>query len=333
MRRGTPLRSPPTGPLTPRLPLAEWAFWASCAVACSLSFTLKLVAHVLQQKLIGENFRSRVSVRAFVGPNTVQMKAARYILSQPGITIAKSSILCGGPDWPTSVICGLLGLDCCSMLVGLIPIIVFTTPGTLLGAFMTEKVYADLNLDTLCVMIVLLVQMLMGVTFLHYVNRVIAEEQEVLNSYADDAEVAKLDAEAAQFAAVVAKVGAFHQAPPRVRAVFGSGVAAALLATWVLMLRAGMLFQEFSITSCLDDLGNPPEDYAIPALGIKRFGLACLLLMIYGYGCLKYYQCWVTAAAKKSLEVDGGGEEAELNALGAAKQQPPNQPNCADVQA
>ena len=124
-----------------------WAFWASCAVACALSFTLKLVAHVLQQKLIGENFRSRVSVRAFVGPNTVQMKAARYILSQPGITLAKSSILCGGPDWPTSVICGLLGLDCCSMLAGLTPIIVFTTPGTLLGAFMTEKAYADLNLE------------------------------------------------------------------------------------------------------------------------------------------------------------------------------------------
>ena len=34
---------------------------------------------------------------------------------------------------------------------------------------MTEKAYADLNLDTLCVMIVLLVQTLMGVTFLHYV--------------------------------------------------------------------------------------------------------------------------------------------------------------------
>jgi hypothetical protein len=36
---------------------------------------------------------------------------------------------------------------------------------------MTEKAYADLNLDTLCVMIVLLVQSLMGVTFLHYVVR------------------------------------------------------------------------------------------------------------------------------------------------------------------
>ena len=111
------------------------------------------------------------------------------------------------------------------------------------------------------------------------------------------------------------------------RAIFVSGVAAALVATWALMLRAGMLFQEFSITSCLDDLGNPPEDYAIPALGIKPFGLACLLLMIYGYGCLKYYQCWVTAAAKKTLEEDGGSEEAELASLSVAKQQQPRQPN------
>ena len=74
----------------------------------------------------------------------------RYILSQPGVTVAKASILCGGPDWPTSVLCGLLSLNCCSMLIGLTPIILFTTPGTLMGAFMTEKVYSDYNLDAVC---------------------------------------------------------------------------------------------------------------------------------------------------------------------------------------
>ena len=96
-----------------------------------------------------------------------------------------------------------------------------------------------------------------------------------------------------------------------------------------------MLFQEFSITSCLDDLGDPPEDYAIPGLGIKPFGLACLLLMAYGYACLKYYQCWVTAVAKKQLEEEGvsravpglASADAELGSVSEAKQPPARQPN------
>jgi len=291
-----------------------WAFWASCAVASGLSFALKLVAHVLQQKLIGETFRSRVAVRAFVAPNSIQMKAARYILSQPGITIAKSSILCGGPDWPTSVICGLLSLNCCSMLVGLTPIIIFTTPGTLLGAFMTEKAYKEYNLDTVCVMIVLLVQTLMGVTFLHYVNRVIAEKQDVLNSYEEDKEVAALDAKAAEFAAVVAKVGNFHQAPPAVRLIFVSGVVASTLSTYALMMGASHLFQKFAITDCRDNLGNDGETYIIPQLGIKPLGLIFLLFMVYGYGTLKYYERWVTNAANNRI-VGLGPEENELPAL------------------
>ena len=113
------------------------------------------------------------------------------------------------------------------------------------------------------------------------------------------------------------------------RAIFVSGVAAALVATWALMLRAGMLFQEFSITSCLDDLGNPPEDYAIPALGIKPFGLACLLLMCYGYGCLAYFKRWATAAARKKFaeDIDGGEGGAPATLEPPKQPQLPNQPN------
>lgn len=78
-------------------------FWASCAFTSVLAFSLKLIAHVMQQKLIGERLSGFVGVRAIVGPNSQQMKAVRYLLSRPGLTIAKASILCGGPDWPTSV--------------------------------------------------------------------------------------------------------------------------------------------------------------------------------------------------------------------------------------
>jgi len=286
---------------------------------------------VLQQKGIGETFRSRVGVRAMVGPNSQQMRAARYILSQPGVTAAKSSLLCGGPDWPTSVICGLLGLDCCSMLVGLTPIVVFTTPGTLLGAFMTEPAYKKINLDVVCVLIVMLVQLLMGVTFMSYINRVIATKQDILNSYPTDEEVAKLDAEAAKFAEVLAEVGDFNRAPKKVKYVFGSGVFCAIVSTYALMLGGSYLFQAFNITDCLDDLGRPegvgrdedrppwPESpFIIWPLGMKGPGLLMILFMCYAHFCLKYFNRWARKQAESWLD-----EEQQSLALNTTQRTTP----------
>ena len=44
-------------------------------------------------------------------------------------------ILCGGPDWPTSVLCGLLGANVWQMVLGLTPMIFFVAPSVAAGAF------------------------------------------------------------------------------------------------------------------------------------------------------------------------------------------------------
>ena len=72
---------------------AAWAFWASCAIASAISFALKLIAHVLQQKMIGEMLSHRVGIRAMCKVNTPQMKAVKHILLQPGVTLAKVDAL------------------------------------------------------------------------------------------------------------------------------------------------------------------------------------------------------------------------------------------------
>ena len=56
------------------------------------------------------------------------------------------------------VLCGLLKLNCCQMLIGLTPIFCFTTPGVLLGAFMTEPTYSNMNLDTVITFVLLIIQ-------------------------------------------------------------------------------------------------------------------------------------------------------------------------------
>ena len=284
----------------------DWAFWASSAVACVLSFVLKLIAHVLQQKGIGEGLRGNVSVRAMVGPNSLQMRAARYILEQPGVTAAKASLLCGGPDWPTSVICGLLKLNCCEMLIGLTPVIVFTVPSTMLGAFMTEPGYLDVNLDAVCLLIIALVQVGMLLVFMSHMNRVIATERAQLDAYETDAEVAARDAETEAFNAVLARVGAYDDAPQRVRRLLQCGAVACIVATHALLMAAEDLFQPFAITDCLDTLGNDGAGpYAIWFLGIKPAGLLMMLLMLFGYVALKRFQRWARTRAEEAI-AEGG---------------------------
>ena len=53
-----------------------------------------------------------------VGINSRQMRAIRYCLMQPGLNPAKIAILCGGPDWPTSVLCGILGVPLRESMIG-----------------------------------------------------------------------------------------------------------------------------------------------------------------------------------------------------------------------
>ena len=63
-------------------------------------------------------------------------------------------ILCGGPDWPTSVATGIMGLDVWKMLLGSLPVVLLIVPSCLLGAcqLMDERPGWDVasNLWTMC---------------------------------------------------------------------------------------------------------------------------------------------------------------------------------------
>ena len=48
-------------------------------------------------------------------------------------------ILCGGPDWPTSVLCGILKLSVWQTLIGLTPVILLTAPTAIAGAFQLKQ--------------------------------------------------------------------------------------------------------------------------------------------------------------------------------------------------
>ena len=112
--------------------------------ANAISLGTKLIACTLQQKVIGSNLKHRLAVRRLCSVNSAVVRTMRLVLLEPGLSLAKVTILVGGPDWPTSVLCGILGLDLLPILLGTLPVFLLILPTVMGGAFLSiDESYAQ----------------------------------------------------------------------------------------------------------------------------------------------------------------------------------------------
>jgi hypothetical protein len=107
----------------------------SIVYTCFISLMLKIFACTCQQKLIGERMKTNAGIKQMVGINSKLIRTMKVVLMKPGLTIAKCAILIGGPDWPTSVLCGILGLDLFPIIIGTLPVFALIVPTVLAGSF------------------------------------------------------------------------------------------------------------------------------------------------------------------------------------------------------
>lgn len=112
-----------------------WGFWPGSIIAVGLGWILKLTACAIQQRVIGGSLGYSLRIKSQVGVHKPLIRAIERVLSEPGLSIGKCAIACGGPDWPTSVLAGLLELSLAEMEMATIPIIFFVAPCTLSGSF------------------------------------------------------------------------------------------------------------------------------------------------------------------------------------------------------
>lgn len=118
-------------------------FAPACLLVTFICFLIKLNAVAMQQKMIGGMMSGSLYVRKTVMVNSMSIKAIRLILTKPGLGIDKIAILCGGPDWPTSVLTGILKLSVFKMLFGTIPVVFLVFPCVMSGAFVNEACPCD----------------------------------------------------------------------------------------------------------------------------------------------------------------------------------------------
>lgn len=117
--------------------LDDIGFELGCVIACILAWSLKLTA-CTGQYMIGYCMGKSVRVQALIGVDKVFTRAIEKILKVPGLSIGKVAVLVGGPDWPTSVTCGILKLSIPQMLLGTAPVFFVSSPCVLAGAFLAR---------------------------------------------------------------------------------------------------------------------------------------------------------------------------------------------------
>jgi len=241
---------------------------------------------------------SRVAIRAMVSPNTKLMKSIRFLLSQPGVTPPKVCVMCGGPDWPTSVICGFLRLECCNLVLGLTPMFLMTVPTTLAGAFFNPPYESYANLQSFLFLIVILVQLVLGVGLFHYVGRAQTEHGDEINRIPDDEAVKQLDAKSELSKSVHEDITrwAGSAMPTWVRAVLICGTIMLQVTFYALVLYPSLLFQPFGLTDCRSELGKAPYDAPFGPSGISPAGALALLFLVLSMGCFWAYNHWAKGA-------------------------------------
>ena len=135
-----------------------WPVIMGILYTASVSLGIKLCACTMQQKLIGEPLARSLWVRKTVGINSDLIRCTRLVLADKGLTVGKVALLVGGPDWPTSVLCGILKLPLLPVLLGTTPVWFLIWPTCLGGAFLIIDEPTSQVLSTIFVGLAALVQ-------------------------------------------------------------------------------------------------------------------------------------------------------------------------------
>jgi len=256
-----------------------------------ISWSLKMLAIMTQQKIFGEFLcKSFVSVRAFVQINSTTMKAVRKILQKPGIGIPKVAILIGGPDWPTSVLTGIMGLNLCEMLYGSQPIVLLIGPTVIAGAFLlrTGGVWDSLGSVTLTFAAVTQVGAMVVAAYYiqEEVEQILHNPKDPENQFPVDQEVEVLDKKNDEKAEKYK--AATENVPVYVKALLSLSFLAQTAVSYLVGLLYSSCFEPFEISSSIaDDL-----DGDVLNVIKSPWGYISIILLLVSIGALMLFKLW-----------------------------------------
>jgi len=285
--------------------------WKGLVLACVAGGAAKLLACVGQYSL-GYFMSKSVKVQQFVGVTNVGVLATEAVLKEAGFKLFKVCILVAGPDFPTSVLCGILQLNIPQMLLGTMPVILVSIiPQTLVGVLLTKEDATEgvwIMISTVATGLAAAFQAGATLVFAYGImERVEESGDELMNTHRPEHdEVRKLAEKEAEYVKKYVEVSDWGQLGTPARATLLVAVALFLLSGFIIALDTmeaeKTCFREFSITDKIKssyDLGGldgKAVNVVIAPMGYIALGLAAVAFVLHvGFGQ------WLAACARAEL--------------------------------
>jgi hypothetical protein len=280
-------------------------FWPAVALTVGVCLGIKMLAIVCQQKLIGERMSSSVWVRKTVAINSTTIRAIQRILEAPGILrFRKVCILCGGPDWPTSVLTGILRLSLAEMLLGSVPVVLLIAPCCAAGGLLLRRqdggVWEAAAGVTLSV--AAMAQSLAMILACYYIEQIAEQYKEELEAMQDDLEVEALERREKAKQAEYNAATDWHAPhfPFLCRTLLSVSALAMALACYGVQFASQNCFQTFSVTDKIEvRLGGNVLNLVKGPWGWLALAMAAGSVL-----CLQVFRCWATRKVGRFSEAE-----------------------------
>jgi hypothetical protein len=246
----------------------------------------------------------------------------KLCLSEKGLGIAKVSILCGGPDWPTSVLCGIMGLPLFPILVGTLPVALLVIPTVLAGSFtyMGSIVLDDGSGDnefpwavtaaTMATAAAAMVMFGFMLSAAYYVEKTVSSRGDELAAMPFDEEVKKAnDADIAMNEAYQ-EVTQWKDIPSFAQIILILSLASMITSCYMVQLFQDDAFQEYQLTYTIDKhLDGDWKNI------VKPIGWVAILLFIASIAFLMIFKFWANGKARKLLVKKEKSDSVKIDAV------------------
>jgi hypothetical protein len=280
-------------------------FFIGIIYASGFAFLTKLLAIAMQQKGIGGLLGKKVGIRQAVDVNSDTMKAIKIILTQPGcITKGKVCILVGGPDWPTSVLTGVLGLELLPMVMGSLPVSLPITLTVAAGATLLKTDSSWVAIQGFTLALAAMGQSITLVAALVEIEKTRKTHAQEIKDTPDDEEVKLLDEQVQREADARLKATQWTKVPAFFKLVLLMAAVSMMVATGLFMNFA--CFETVEVTTDLKQLEDHLDpDHELPmsiSIITRPYGyIACaaeLLAWVLNY----LFGCWASKATARELK-------------------------------